>query len=149
MWPETKDVKDRAKLFAMGEAIINIDQMAFCNRFKSGMDNAIRGLGKSGKHKGILIVVDDMRMPHEYEFFGPEGEQFLRIRCDCGHNERIQRYHKLYGEFPPVEVSTNFTECALDGAVFDMVLDTEHASADVIVTQILVPYLSKTMGYNL
>lgn len=149
MWPETKDVKDREKLFAMGDAIINIDQMAFCKRFKYGMDNAIKGLAKNTKKKGILIVVDDMRMPHEYEFFGPMGEQFLRIRTECGHNVRLQRYHSLYGEFPPVEVSTNVTECALDGAVFDLVLDTERAVADVIVSQILVPYLSKTMGYDL
>lgn len=149
IWPETKDVKDREKLFAMGKAIIDIDQMAFCNRLKSGMDNAIRGLGKSSKHKGILIVVDDMRMPHEYEFFGSDGEQFLRLRTECGHNTRLMRYRRLYGEFPPVEVSTDFSECALDGAMFDIVLDTERASAEVIVTQILVPFLSKTMGYTL
>jgi len=142
-------MKDRAKLFAMGDAVIAIDQMAFCNKFKSGMDNAIRGLGKSGKHKGILIVVDDMRMPHEYEFFGPTGEKFIRLRTECGHNERIKRYHSLYGEFPPVEVSSNITECALDGAVFDLVLDTEHMSADVIVTTVLDPYFRKTMGYSL
>ena len=149
IWPETKDVKDREKLFAMGKAIIDIDQMAFCKRFKVGMDRAIKGLGKSTKHRGILIVVDDMRMPHEYEFFGPQGEQFLRLRTECGHNERIRRYHHLYGEFPPTEVSTNFSECALDGAVFDMVLDTEHMVADLLVTQILKPYLKVTMGYSL
>lgn len=149
MWPETKDVKDRQKLFAMGKAIIDIDQMAFCNKFKYGMDNAIRGLGKAGKHKGILIVVDDMRMPHEYEFFGPEGEQFLRFRIECGHNERIQRYHHLYGEFPPVEVSTNYTESALDGAIFDMVLDSERQSPEVMVTQVIVPYLVQSMGYRI
>jgi hypothetical protein len=147
IWPETRDIKDRALLFAMGEAIINIDQMAFCNRFKIGRDNAINSLGTSNKYKGILVVVDDMRMPHEYEFFREEG--FLRVRTECSHNERIQRYYNLYGEFPSVEVSTHYSECALDGMTFDMVLDTERASADVIVTTVLMPYLIKMMGYNL
>lgn len=144
-WPETREVKDRDKLFALGEAVINIDPMAFCNRLKWSMEKALEGI----KDRSILVVVDDMRMPHEYEFFGPMGEQFIRLRTECGHNERIKRYYNLYGCFPPEHVVTNPTECALDGAVFDMVLDTERMSAAVIVTTVLVPYLRRTMGYDI
>jgi len=141
-WPETREVKDRDKLFALGQAVIDIDLMTFCNRLKWSMEKALDGMKNQ---KGVLIVVDDMRMPWEHEFF--KEEKFICLRTECGHNERIQRYHKLYGTFPPEHVSMNPSECALDGAEFDMVLDTEHMSADVIVTTVLDRWLRKTVGY--
>lgn len=111
LYPETKKVKDREKLIAVGQHMRKLDKDVWVNIVKEKIESV------DTNFEGVVpIIVSSVRQPNEVKMLKEKGFVFINVVCD--EEERIKRSIKSGDTFDKNSFY-DYTETALDGMKFD------------------------------
>lgn len=114
LYPDTKGVKNREKLIAVGQHMRKLDEDVWVNIVENWIKKAEERNGKD-----FPIIVSSVRQPNEVEMLKRNG--FILIKVEADEDIRIQRCIDAGDSFN-IESFNDYTETALDGMTFDYVI---------------------------
>ena len=123
------DEKDRDLLIHIGEAFRARDEQVWINAF-------LRNVAKL-EAEGKSILVDDLRLPHEYKALAAAG--FKLVRLNVSEQAQEDRLTKKYPGDAATHLAkrTHETECALDNVWDWDVFATRDAQVESVYQSVL------------